>query len=72
MFVWEMRVGMCELIVPVPMTVARARNHWVGMSVRMMFVMLVRVFVLERLVRVQVLMPLGQMQPHARGHENAG
>src|SRR5262249_37945115 len=43
-----------------------------AMAVAMMLVMLVLVRVLDGLVRMQVRVPLGEMQPHAPCHQRRG
>jgi hypothetical protein len=42
-----------------------------SMSVTMMLVVPVQMIVLERLVHMLVLVALGDMQPHAEGHQGA-
>jgi hypothetical protein len=63
-----MRVRMSHRFVPVAMRMAHARRGRLGMLVAMMLVVLVLVRVLDGLVRMQVRVPLGEMQPDAPRH----
>ena len=65
----RMRVHQSTVTVPVRVGLAGRVCRRVLMP--MMRVMHVPVLVLERLVDVLVLMTLGEMQPHANGHEDA-
>ena len=55
---------------PVPVRMRLGRVAFV--RVLMMLVVDVAVLVLDRLVRVVVLMAFGQMQPEAKSHQRAG
>lgn len=63
------RMSVGERFMTVPMCVRFPRR--IVRLVRMLVVRVVyvKVFVLQRLVHVQVLMPLGQVQPHADRHQ---
>lgn len=72
MFVPVMRIREVPMrvrhrLVPVWVSVRGAALH-AGMLVLMMSVVLVLVIMLQRLVTMRVLVPLGQMQPHTTGH----
>lgn len=64
-----MWVRMRQLFVPMVMRVARARGDPFGVVVAMMLVMFVLVRVLDALVRMDVSVALGEVQPHAPCHE---
>ena len=66
--VMRMRVG--EAIVPVAVGMTYAGRHRPGVGMAMVLVVLVLVRVLDGLVRMHVRVPLGEMQPHAPGHES--
>lgn len=57
----KVRMPMRLRLMAVPMAVFSAGSHRIGVSVLMMLVVRVFVFVLERLVRMFVFVPLGQM-----------
>ena len=61
--------GELDRLVGVPVRVALARLHGEVVSMAMVLVVLVLVFVLHGLVGVRVLMPLGEVQPDARSHQ---
>ncbi len=63
------RMRVRERFMSVPMCVRLSR--WIARFVRMLVVLVVcvEVFVLQCLVHVQVLVLLGQVQPHADRHE---
>jgi Na+-transporting methylmalonyl-CoA/oxaloacetate decarboxylase gamma subunit len=65
-----MRVRVGQALVPMGMGMALARHDRFGMGVAMVLVVLVLVRVLVRLVGMHVRVALGEMQPHAPGHEN--
>ncbi len=64
-----MRMPVAERRVPVP--VRMRLGHASSMGVFVMGVVDVAVFVLDRLVRVVMLMAFGQMQPEAKSHQRA-
>ena len=64
------RMSVPEPVMPVPVGMRLGDHAFVG--VLMMWIVDMAVFVLDRLVRVVVLMAFGQMQPEAKGHERAG
>src|SRR5262249_49922406 len=64
------RMPMPEPDMSVPMRVRLADGIIGRMAVPMMLVMNVAVHVIDRRMFVLVLMPLGQMQPHADSHEH--
>jgi len=70
MGVWVMWMRVGQAFVPVVMRMAHVRPERLGMIVAMVLVVLVLVRVLYGLVRVHVRVALGEMQPHAAGHEN--
>ena len=61
----KVRVSMREGVVAMPMTVPGARRHCVRVSMLVVFVVRMLMFMLKRFVAMFVLVPLGQMQPHA-------
>src|SRR5919206_2662015 len=65
----EMRMRVRHALVPVHVRVALARRDRKSVLVLMMLVMRVFVLVLERLVRVSVLMTLREMQPDTGRHQ---
>ena len=69
-----MHVGDMRMLVRqtrVPVGVGMGFAWWIVRQVRMlmMLVMHVRMLVLQRLVDMLMLVMLGQMQPHADGHQ---
>jgi hypothetical protein len=62
------RVRMGNGIVPMAMHVAHARCNGLFMDVMVMRIMHMLVSVFQRLVRVEVLVPLGEMQPDSPSH----
>ena len=64
-----MRVRMHERFVAMPMVVRFAGRIGGRVRVVVMFVVVMHVFVLQLLVRVEVLMPFHQVQPHTRRHQ---
>lgn len=68
--VGNMGMGMTHWLVLVPMTVLPHRHHVVCVNV-MSVVVAVRMFVLQRLVRVSVDMRLREMQHHPGQHQRA-
>ena len=64
------RMPVPERLVPVPVCVRLGRRALVG--VLMMWVVDMTVFVLDRFVRVVMLMAFGQMQPEAKSHQRTG
>jgi len=64
------RMAVPEPVVPVPVRMRLGDHAFVG--VLMMGIVDVAVFVLDRLVRVGMLMAFGQMQPEAKSHQRAG
>ncbi|MNT43071.1 hypothetical protein D3C72_1795220 [compost metagenome] len=65
-----MRVLVAHRFVPVPVRMRFGDRAVVGVGV--MFVVDMGVFVLQRLVAVFVVVALGQVQPEAEGHQQAG
>ena len=65
------RMAMHERRVGMPMRMRLARGR-VGVVVLVMFVMKVAMLVLDRLVRMIMLVPLGEMQPKSERHQTAG
>ena len=61
---------MPEPVMPVP--VGMRLGHRPIVLVLMMLVVHMPVFVLDRLMRMFMVMALGQMQPEAKSHERAG
>lgn len=57
-----------QRLVAVPVAVLGTRRHRLGMSVLVMLVVRMFVLVLKYFVAMFVLVPLGQMQPHAQRH----
>ena len=66
-----MRVRMHQQFVAMRMAVRFV--GWVGgrMLMLMMFIMMMHVFMLHCLMRVDVRMPFGQVQPHANRHQES-
>ena len=65
-------VGMDHRVMAVPVRVFGSGWRAIGMNVPMVLVMVVRMAVLQRLVRVLVPVAFRQMQPHADGHQDPG
>lgn len=65
-----MRMPVPEPVMPVPVRMRLGRRSFVG--VVMMCVVDMTVFVLDRLMRMFMVMAFGQMQPEAKGHKQAG
>lgn len=70
-------VGVVRMVVrhrfvPMRVRVADIRGNRRRMRVPVMFVMRVFVLVLQRLVGMHMLVPLREVQPHARGHQGTG
>ena len=63
------RMPVPEPVMPMPVRMRLGRRPLVG--VLMMLVVDMPVFVLDRLVRMVVLMAFGQMQPEAERHQRA-
>ena len=70
MEVGVVRVPVPQPVVPVPVRMRLRRRTFMG--VLMMVVVDMTMFVLDRLVRVIMLMAFGQMQPEAKRHQRAG
>jgi len=68
--VGEMDVSVAHRLVPVPVGVRFRGRAVVGVPV--MRVVRVAVLVIERIVPVFVLVPLGKMQPETEAHQQAG
>jgi hypothetical protein len=68
----EVRVAVTERLVHVGMAVRLSGRSSRSVGMPVVLVVDVRMGVLERLVLVLVVMPLGEMEPHARPHENRG
>jgi hypothetical protein len=68
----EVRVAVTEWLVDVGMTVRLSGRSPRRVDVLVVLVVDVRVRVLERLVLVLVVVPLGEMEPHPRSHEYRG
>jgi hypothetical protein len=68
----KMRVRMCHPVMAMGMRMALAWSDGKIVLVPMMFVVNMLVLVLERLVRVLMLVALGQVQPDACAHQYAG
>ena len=64
-----MRMAVYQPVVTVPVRVRLPPVPIATMLVLMMLVVQVRVLVLHRLVHMRVLVPLGDVEPDARGHE---
>jgi hypothetical protein len=64
------RMPVPEPVMPMPVRMRLARRPFVG--VLMMLVVDVAMFVLDRFVRMIMLMAFGQMQPEAERHKRAG
>lgn len=71
MRIGEVRVRVRLRLVAVPVAVPRALSEGFVVGVTMVLVVQVFMLVLQRFVRVLVLMPFGQMKPHAQCHEGA-
>ena len=71
MCIGKVRVGVRLRLVAVPVAVSRARSDRFVVGVAMVLVVHVFMPVLQRFVRVLMLMPFGQMDPHAQCHERA-
>jgi hypothetical protein len=61
---------MRQAFVPMAMRMAHAWSERLGMAVAMMLVVLVLVAVIDGLVRMEMRVKLGEMEPHAPRHEN--
>ena len=70
MSVREVRVRMGQRFVPMGVRVT-ASNRPLCMLVQVVLVVFVLMVVLLGMVGVRVVVPLGQMQPHPRGHQGA-
>ncbi len=70
MEIWVVRMPVAKRLMPVPVRMRLGHRAFVG--VLMMWIVDVAVFVLDRLVRVVVLVAFGQMQPEAKSHQRAG
>jgi hypothetical protein len=70
MKVWIVHMPVPERLMPVPVRMRLGHRAFVG--VLMMLVVHMPVLVLDRLVRVVMLMAFGQMQPEAKSHQRAG
>jgi hypothetical protein len=66
-----MRVGMCQPRVSVPMGMRFARRIAWRVLVLVVLVVVVEMFVFQRLMNVLVFVSLGDVQPDADEHENA-
>ena len=72
MQVGVMRMPVSQLLMAVPVGMRFAWRVDINMDVAMMLVVQMAMLVLDRLVNVVVLMPFGQMQPEANGHQHTG
>ena len=73
MNVWHVSVCVFHLMMPMPMRVGLLRRQVLDTVVYVMAVgVMMTVFVLNGLVRVQVLVALREVQPDAQRHERAG
>ena len=72
MAVRHVRVGVAQRPVDVAVAVRLPRRIGRGVGVAMVLVMSMAMLVLDRFMLMFVLVPLRQMQPHARTHEQAG
>ena len=70
--VGKMRVAMHEPGMPVPMRVRLAFRRLSPVAMPMMFIVQMRVLMLDRLVSMLVPVPLGQVEPDAESHKAAG
>ena len=73
-FMTVMEIGIVRVPVPkrlMPVPVRMRLGHRPFVSMAMMFVVDMAVLVLERLVRVFVAVPFGQMKPDAERHQQA-
>ena len=74
-FMTVMEIGIVRVPVPkrlMPVPVRMRLGHRPFVSMAMMFVVDMAVLVLDRLVRVFVAVPFGQMKPDAERHQHAG
>ena len=69
MRVRKMRMAVGERLMAVRMFVARSRSHRHVVRMLVVLVMDMGVLVFQRLVRVDVLVALGEVEPNAYGHE---
>ena len=69
MCIGEVRMGVCLRLVAVPVGVSCARSDRFAVGMAMVLVVHVFMLVLQRFVHV--LVPFGQMEPHARYHQGA-
>ena len=58
-------------LMSVPVSVARVRRYGIGMGMLMMGIVRVLMFVLDRHMRMLVIVLLGEVQPYAQCHQNA-
>ena len=65
MDIWKMRVLMCNSVMPVQMGVWLFQYFMGFMLVLVMFIMVVKMFVLEGCMGVHVIVNFRQMQPYA-------
>ena len=65
-----MRMPVPKRLMPVPVRMRLRHRPFVGML--MVFVVDMAMFVLDRLVRMVMAMPFGQMEPEAERHKRAG
>jgi hypothetical protein len=72
MQVREVRVVVAERLVGVGMAVRLSRRSPRRVGIPVVLVVDVCVRVLERLVLMLVVMPLGEMEPHPRPHQDRG
>jgi len=63
------RVAVCQRLVPMSVAVRLTAGIARAVRVLVMRVVVVKMLVLDGLVRVVVLVVFGQMEPHARCHE---
>ena len=71
MYVRVVRVAVKPPGVPVTVAVRQASRHWLSMFVHVMFVVDMRMFVLNLRMQVLVFMTLGQVQPNADSHQSS-
>lgn len=65
-----MRMSVYQALMAVPVAVRFPRRIGRGVEVPVVLIVDVAVLMLHRLVNMLVLMPLGQMQPQASGHQH--
>ena len=72
MSVGEMRMGVPQSLMAMPMGVADAGRYRDGVLMLVVRVVDVGMLVIQSFVRVFVLVALGEMQPETQAHDSAG